>query len=42
MRLMPIHPPLNIPYFITASTMYWLHVGVYRQDGGVSGDMQYL
>ena len=28
MRFMPNQPPLKIPCFITASTMYWLHVGV--------------
>ena len=38
-RLIPIHPPLKIPYFITASTIYWLHVGVKRHAGGVKGDM---
>ena len=39
-RLTPSHPPLNTPYLSTASTIYWLQVGVNRQDGGVKGDMQ--
>lgn len=39
---MPSQPPLNGPYLSTASTIYWLHVGVYRQEGGVKGEMQYL
>ena len=41
MRLMPSHVPLTIPYFITASTMYLLQVGVYLHEGGVRGEMQW-
>ena len=28
MRFIPSHPPLKMPYFITASTIYCEHVGV--------------
>ena len=38
-RFTPSQPPRITPYFITASIIYWLQVGVYRHEGGVRGDM---
>ncbi len=35
MRLSPSHDPLSNPYFWMASNVYWEHVGVYRQLGGI-------
>ena len=32
--------PLKGPYFRKASNAYWLHVGVKRHEGGVSGEMK--
>jgi len=33
------HKPFTGPYFRSASTAYWLHVGVNRHEGGVSGEI---
>lgn len=39
MRRMPIQSPLNGPHSRIASIMYWEQEGVYRHEGGKSGEM---
>ena len=39
-RLTARYKPFRGPCFCSASTAYWLQVGVKRHEGGVSGEMQ--